>query len=59
MGHQVIAVDQNRMDIGGLGGNTDGHAAAFAGCGGQGVVVDFLNEVGAESVNLLRRRAHF
>jgi hypothetical protein len=43
---EVIAIDQNHVDIGGLGGDAKAAAAAFEGCGGQGVVTKFLNQVG-------------
>jgi hypothetical protein len=54
---EVIAIDKNHIDVGGLGGDATGHAKSFAGCGGQGEVQHFLDQVGAAGIDLLKKRA--
>eukprot|EP01062_Namystynia_karyoxenos_P006873 TRINITY_DN123_c1_g1_i1.p1 TRINITY_DN123_c1_g1~~TRINITY_DN123_c1_g1_i1.p1 ORF type:complete len:408 (+),score=83.98 TRINITY_DN123_c1_g1_i1:169-1392(+) len=54
---ELIAVDQNYVDINGLGGDPSGHQKAFAACGGEGTVSDFLGKVGRSGEDLLRERA--
>ena len=54
---EVIAIDTNANDVGGLGGDASGHAAAFAGCGGQDKVQAWLDMVSSGGEDLLRARA--
>ena len=57
VGLELIAVDRNLFDINNLGGNSQGHAKAFAGCGGQSRVAAWLTKVTDAGDCLLRDRA--
>lgn len=57
VGLELIAVDQNAVDVGGLGGDASGHRNVFKICGGEGSVAGFLNLVKDSGEDLLRERA--
>ena len=57
MSLELIAIDRNSNDINGLGGDAGGHAQAFADCGGQAKVQNWLDMVGESGDALLRDRA--
>jgi len=55
VGLELIAVDQNAVDVGGLGGDSSGHRKTFEICGGEGSVSGFLNLVRARARRCFRR----
>lgn len=57
VGVELIAVDENANDIGGLGGDSSGHRQMFATCGGQGSVAGFLGMIKQSGEDLLVDRA--
>lgn len=51
---EIYAVDQNYVDVGGIGGDAGGHAKRNSVCGGEGQLTSRLQTVGHSGEQLLR-----